>query len=305
MVDVCLIGTGGMMPLKDRWLTSCYIEYNGKAILIDCGEGTQIAMAEAELKMSRIEILLITHFHADHISGLAGFLLSLGNCSRVEPLTIYAPTGAIDIINKLTCICSGLPFKLNIHELSVKEKTIFNAPEIDNMLEIISLPVQHKINCLGYSFNFKRKPIFNPEKAKSLNVPVQMWKLLHKGESVILDDGTTITTDMVTDGSRKNIKVTYITDTLPFDEIANVAFRSNLFICEGMYGDITQKQSMNEKHHMLMQDACYIAKLAEVDELWLTHYSPAMKNPNDYKKVLCNIFENTVISKDGQKISLN
>lgn len=304
MVDVCLLGTGGMMPLKDRWLTSCYIECNGKAVLIDCGEGTQIAMAEAECKMSRVEILLITHFHADHVSGIPGFLLSLGNCSRVEPLTIYAPVGAKKIIDSLTCICGALPFKLDIHELPVDKKSKILATQVDSMLEIDVLPVRHKVNCLGYSLNFKRKPVFNPDKAKSLNVPLNFWKDLHKGNSVTLDDGSIITTDMVTDGSRKTIKVTYVTDTLPFDEIAELAFRSNLFICEGMYGDELQKSSMNEKHHMLMQDACYLASLGDVDKLWLTHYSPAMINPKEYSKSLIKIFPNTVISTDGQKISL-
>lgn len=305
MVDVCLLGTGGMMPLKNRWLTSCYIEYNGKAILIDCGEGTQIAMAEAECKMSRVEVLLITHFHADHVSGIPGFLLSLGNCSRVEPLTIYAPVGAKKIIDNLMCICGALPFKLDIHELPMDRNTKFIATSIDSMLEIESLPVRHRVNCLGYSFNFRRKPVFNPDKAKSFNVPLRLWRVLHGGESITLDDGSVITTDMVTDGSRKSIKVTYVTDTLPFDEIAELAFRSDLFICEGMYGDELQKDSMNEKHHMLMQDACYLASLASVDRLWLTHYSPAMINPNEYAKELLNIFDNTIISKDGQKISLS
>lgn len=304
MLDVCLLGTGGMMPLKNRWLTSCYMEYNGKAILIDCGEGTQIALAESECKMSRIDLLLITHFHADHISGISGFLLSLGNCSRTEPLTIYAPVGAKKIIESLTCICGALPFKLDIHELSVNSSTKFIADTIDSMLEITAMPVRHRVKCLGYSFSFKRKPVFNPNKAKELNVPVKLWSVLHKGENVILEDGSTITTDMVTDGNRKTIKVTYVTDTLPFDDIADLAFRSDLFICEGMYGDESQKDSLNEKHHMLMQDACYLAKLAEVDRLWLTHYSPAMKNPSEYTKTLLKIFSNTTVSKDGQKISL-
>lgn len=304
MLDVCLLGTGGMMPLKNRWLTSCYMEYNGKAILIDCGEGTQIALAESECKMSRIDLLLITHFHADHISGISGFLLSLGNCSRTEPLTIYAPVGAKKIIESLTCICGALPFKLDIHELSVNSSTKFTANTIDSMLEITAMPVRHRVNCLGYSFSFKRKPVFNPDKAKELNVPVKLWSVLHKGENVILEDGTIITTDMVTDGNRKTIKVTYVTDTLPFDDIADLAFRSDLFICEGMYGDESQKDSLNEKHHMLMQDACYLAKLAEVDRLWLTHYSPAMKNPSEYTKILLKLFPNTTVSKDGQKVSL-
>lgn len=301
MIDVCLLGTGGMMPLKDRWLTSLYLEYNGKAILIDCGEGTQIALSEYECKMSRIELLLITHFHADHISGLAGFLLSLGNCSRTEPLTIYAPVGATEVIKGLTCICGALPFKLIIKELPTNQTTTFTAGTIDDMLTITAMPVRHKVNCLAYSFSFNRKPVFNPQKAKDLQVPVKLWSVLHRGENVTLDDGTVITTNMVTDGNRKTLKVTYVTDTLPFDEIAELAFRSNLFICEGMYGDETQKQSMNEKNHMLMQDACYLAKLADVEELWLTHYSPAMKNPNDYKETLRKIFPKVVISTDGQK----
>jgi ribonuclease Z len=172
------------------------------------------------------------------------------------------------------------------------------------MLEITALPVKHRVKCLGYSFSFKRKPVFNPDKAKALSIPVKFWKKLHSGESIILEDGTTITTDMVTDGARKTIKVTYVTDTLPFDDIASLAYQSDLFICEGMYGDESQKDSMNDKHHMLMQDACYLAKIADVSTLWLTHYSPAMLNPHDYTKQLLKIFPNTVVSDDGIKITL-
>ncbi len=91
MADVCLLGTGGMLPLKDRFLTSLYAEYNGKAVLIDCGEGTQVAVAKHDLKMSKIELILFTHCHADHVMGLTGLLLSIGNCSRTSPLDIAAP----------------------------------------------------------------------------------------------------------------------------------------------------------------------------------------------------------------------
>ena len=86
MAEICLLGTGGMLPLKDRFLTSLYIEQNGKALLVDCGEGTQVAMGMHGLKMSRVEALLITHDHADHVTGLPGLLRSIGDCSRTEPL---------------------------------------------------------------------------------------------------------------------------------------------------------------------------------------------------------------------------
>lgn len=304
MPEITLIGTGGMMPLKDRWLTSCYIEHNGRAVLIDCGEGTQIALAEFGCKISRIEILLITHVHADHISGLPGFLLSLGNSSRTEPLDIYMPAGTAHVVKKLLCICDRLQFEIVVHELPMSGIGSVSAEKIDPMLEIRSLPLKHSTDCLGYSFKFNRKPVFLPDKAKSLGVPVQMWKLLHSGESVTLDDGAVITPDMVTGDSRHAVRLAYVTDTLPFAGIADFAHGADLFICEGMYGEPDKKDSMNQKGHMLMQDACRLARSAEVRRLWLTHYSPAEKYPGNYAKELKKIFADVTVSKDGERIEL-
>lgn len=303
MVDVCLAGTGGMMPLSGRWLTCCYMEYNGNAILIDCGEGTQIALVEAECKLSKLETLLITHFHADHISGLPGLLLSLGNYSKKTPLKIYGPRGLTDVVNNLLCICGKLPYEIQITEFPVNEVTPFSVPEIDEMVSVRAFPLKHSVPCLGYSFVFSRKPVFNPEKAEALEIPKQYWKLLHKGETVEFD-GKTFTTDMVTDGLRKPIKITYATDSRPVDIIADEAFRSDLFICEGMYGDDDRDDSMREKGHMLMSDAVRLAGLAEAERLWFTHYSPAMTNPSVYEKTLKKKFPAAVISRDGQKINL-
>lgn len=303
MVDICLAGTGGMMPLSNRWLTCCYMEYNGKAILIDTGEGTQIALAEAECKLSKLETLLITHFHADHISGLPGLLLSLGNYSKKTPLKIYGPTGITEIVNNLCCICGKLPYELQITELSTNEVTQFQIPEIDEMLTVRSFPLKHSVPCIGYSFVFSRKPVFNPVKAEELGIPKQMWSRLHKGETVEID-GKVITTDMVTDGERKPVKVTYATDTRPIDTIADEGFRSDLLICEGMYGDDEYEQSMKEKGHMLISDAIRVAKDAEAERLWFTHYSPAMTNPSIYEKAVKKKFPAAVICTDGQKINL-
>lgn len=303
MVDICLAGTGGMMPLKNRWLTCCYMEYNGKAILIDCGEGTQIALTEADCKLSKLETLLITHFHADHISGLPGLLLSLGNYSKKTPLYIYGPKGLGEVVNKLCCICGKLPYELKITELSTNQLNEFKVPEIDKMIDVKAFPLKHTVPCLGYSFVFSRKPVFNPQKAEELKIPKQMWSILHSGKSIEID-GQEITTEMVTDGIRKPVKVTYATDSRPIYEIADAAFRSDLFICEGMYGDDENDQSMKEKGHMLFSDAVRIAKDAEVERLWLTHYSPAMATPMQYEKEIKKKFPGAVISVDGQKINL-
>lgn len=304
MPEICLLGTGGMLPLKNRFLTSLYVEYDGKAILIDCGEGTQVAIAQHGLKISHIETILITHGHADHIAGLPGLLLSIGNCSRINPIDLYIPESIEKIINNLISICGGLPYEIKIHKLPDRESIIFTADKINPMLTISTIPLEHSVNCLGYKLSLSRKPVFEPEKAKQLNIPLKYWKVLHGGSSVILDDGRKILPEDVIKEKRLSINISYITDTLPIDEIKNFVSGSDLFICEGMYGDMSKKQSMNEKGHMLMQDACKIAFESDVKRLWLTHYSPAENNPYDYEEELKNIFYSVDISNDGNKISL-
>lgn len=299
MVDICLAGTGGMMPLKNRWLTSLFLEYNGKAILIDCGEGTQIALADADCKLSKLDVLLITHFHADHISGLPGLLLSLGNFSKTTPLKIYTPENGKKIIENLCCICPCLPYPLEIYELSTKVSETFTVEGFD-MLEIKSMPLRHKVDCLGYSFVFRKKPVFNPQKAKALEIPVQLWSKLHSGETVEIN-GVSFTPDMVVDGQRKPIKITYCTDTLFFDKLIEFASDSDLLISEGMYGDDENAEDMRKKCHMLFSHSANLALKSNSKELWLTHYSPALKNPAEYKNSVRKIFSNTVISKDGIK----
>ncbi len=303
MPRVCLIGTGGMLPLKNRWLTSCYIEHNGKAILVDCGEGTQIALAQYECRISRIEYIFFTHCHADHISGLPGLLLSMGNCSRTEPLDIFVPQGFGNIPRQLMCICDKLPFDVNICELPTQAGSLA-ADKIDPLLKVSYIPLRHSVSCLGYSFEFGRKPVFLPEKAKALGIPVEYWKVLHGGENITLDDDRTVTPAEVTGDARKSVKLTYVTDTLPFKGISRFAEASDLFICEGMYGSEEKKESMNKKGHMLMQDACLLAQQANAKHLWLTHYSPAEKNPREYEHMLKKLFPNVTVSMDGENAEI-
>lgn len=302
MVDVCLAGTGGMMPLKKRWLTCFFMEYNGSAMLIDCGEGTQIALADADCKLSKLDVLFITHFHADHISGLPGLLLSLGNFSKSTPLKIYVPEGGSKIIENLCCICPCLPYSLEITELSTKHKETFSIDGMD-MLEVTSMPVRHKVECLGYSFKFNKKPVFNPQKAKALDIPVKSWSKLHGGENVEID-GKIFTPDMVVDGERPSTKITYCTDTLYFNGLVEFAENSDLLISEGMYGDDENAEDMRKKGHMLFSQSANLAVKSNSKELWLTHYSPALNNPNEYSDYVKKIFPNTVVSKDGIKKTL-
>ncbi|WP_312644712.1 ribonuclease Z [Hydrogenoanaerobacterium sp.] len=295
MLDVCLPGTGGVLPLENRWLTCCWVEYQGKAILIDCGEGTQIALKKAGCKLSRLDVLLITHFHADHIAGLPGLLLTLGNTGKTTPLIIAGPVGLERVVSALTAIVPVQPYPIDLVELKGDRAEKLKKSE----MEISCLPLRHGMPCLGYRIAIKRKPIFNPFKAQQLEIPKPLYETLHAGQAIQLEDGRVIEPNMVLDGVRDPIQVCYCTDTQPIDEISDFARGADLLICEGMYGDDTLHNKMKEKGHMVFSDSAQIAKKAGVKQLWLTHYSPAMANPEQYLDEARKIFPQTVAAHDG------
>jgi ribonuclease Z len=300
MVDVCLPGTGGMVPLENRWLSCCWIEYQGKSILIDCGEGTQIALKKCGLKLSRLEILLITHYHADHVAGLPGLLLTLGNNGKEEPLTIFGPPGLKEVVSALTLIAPYLPYPLQLVELD----GVLNDPIVYGDILITPFPLEHGMPCMGYLVEVRRKPVFNPEKSRMLGVPVHLNKLLHSGQVVELEDGRIIKPEMVLDGQRPSVRICYCTDTRPLDTIVRHALNADLFICEGMYAEDSMAEKMDERGHMVFRDSARMALEASVKRLWLTHFSPAMTNPGEYTGFASNVFPNTTVAHDGIHIDL-
>ncbi len=299
MLDVCLLGTGGMMPLPHRWLTALMLRYNGKSILIDCGEGTQIALREKGWSPNPIDIICFTHFHADHISGLPGMLLTMGNAERTEPLLLIGPKGLNRVVSALRVIAPELPFAINCVEIEGNEQTFsFDGFRID------TFKVNHNVVCYGYSMQIDRAGRFDRERAEKLEIPMKYWGRLQKGET-IEDGDRVLTPDMVLGGARKGLKVTYCTDTRPTDSILEHAKGSDLLILEGMYGEPDKVAKAKEHKHMTMYEAAKIAKNADVPELWLTHYSPSLTRPEEFIRDVRKIFPNTIAAKDGRSIEFN
>lgn len=298
MIDVCLLGSGGMMPLPYRWLTSMVARYNGKSILIDCGEGTQIALKKQGWSPKPIDIICFTHYHADHISGLPGMLLTMGNAERKEPLTIIGPKGLTRVVNSLRVIAPELPFEVNCIEVTEREESFsFEGFRIE------AFRVNHNVVCYGYSILVERGAKFLLEKANKLPIERKYWALLQKGESVTVD-GVLYTPDMVLGDARKGLKVTYCTDTRPVPAISKHAKNADLFICEGMYGDKEKAEKAVEHKHMTFYEAAKLAKDADVSRLWLTHYSPSLTKPDEYLDAVREVFSKTETGKDGKTIEL-
>ena len=286
------------MPLPYRWLTSLMMKYNGKSILIDCGEGTQVAMREKGWSAKPIDIICFTHYHADHISGLPGLLLSMGNSERTEPLLIIGPKGLSRVVNALRVIAPELPFEIELKEISGDQEDFsFEG------FTIRAFRVNHSVLCYGYSLSIHRAGKFDKERALAQNIPLRCWNPLQKGQTVTMD-GRTYTPDMVMGETRKGLKVTYSTDSRPTKSMEENAVGSDLLILEGMYGEAENYQKAKENRHMMMQEAARIAQNAQVPELWLTHYSPAMPKPDLFADEIKGIFPNTVIARDGRSVEL-
>ena len=302
MIDLILLGCGGNMPMPNRFLSSLFINFKGRKILIDCGEGTQISMRMKNCGFKTIDLICITHLHGDHIIGLIGLLSTIGNSSRTEDLTIIGPKGITQAINAIRVLIEYLPYKLIIIENPIGPICLNN--EYLKELEISTLNLDHSTECLGYSLYFKRKAKFNVEKASKNNVPKILWQNLQEDKSILYND-IEYYPDMVLGDDRKGIKLSFITDTRPIDSIPEFIKSSDLFICESMYGDDMDLSKAIKNKHMTFRESATLAKLGNVKRLLLTHFSPSLENPNLYLENATTVFENTIIGQDRLEINLN
>ena len=271
---------------------------DGSSLLIDCGEGTQIALKEKGWSPKPIDIICFTHYHADHISGLPGLLLTMGNAERQEPLTLIGPRGLERVVSALRTIAPELPFALRFVELTEPRESMELGP-----YQIDAYRVNHNVVCYGYAISIPRKGRFDVERAKAQNIPMKLWSRLQRGET-IKEGGISYTPDMVLGPARRGLKVAYCTDTRPVPVIAEYAKSADLFICEGMYGEEGKEAKAREYKHMTFYEAARLAKEAQPKTLWLTHYSPSLTRPEEYMDKVREIFPNAIAAKDGRTAEL-
>ena len=287
MLDVCLPGTGGTVPHLERFLSCCYMRYEGRGLLIDCGEGTQLAVKKAGFSLGKIDLILLTHFHADHCSGLPGLLLSMGNEGHTDTLTICGPRGVDEVVRALTTIASELPFRVRTRGLGD-----FDTVEQAGFC-VTAFEVKHSCPCLGYDVRIRRGGRFDVEKAQKNGVPQRLWSRLQRGEEL---EG--FTPSDVLGAARRGIHVTYATDTRPVEIISTMATDADLLVCEGMF-ERDKRERARESAHMTMEEAACLARDAECRALWLTHYSPALPDPTVCFAEAPAVFPETELGVDG------
>jgi len=299
-VKVVFLGTSGAIPTLYRNLPSTALKNNGSLILFDCGEYTQIQIIKAALRLGKIDKILISHLHGDHVTGLPGLLMLLNHASREKPLEIYGPAGLKDYIFSTKRILNFyVGYQINVNEIEAGYEIVGNGYKIDTFL------LDHTTFTLGFSYQEESKPgKLDIEKARALGVPEgPLLKRLKEGEDITLGDGTKVISSDLVGPPIAGRKVVYSVDTKPSDIVAEKSKGADLLIHDGMFlSDI--EEEAHKRGHSTSADAARIAKKAGVEKLILTHISPRYASGAPLAAEAKAIFPNTVAASDLLEIEI-
>jgi ribonuclease Z len=298
MIDAVLLGTGGMLPLPNRWLSCLLIRVNGHLTLFDCGEGTQIAWRESGWGFRRLGTICISHTHADHVAGLPGLLHAVANAGRTEPISVFGPAGTADVVSSLRTIAPVLPYEIVVTELRGGERVPLSGGLIGSCE-----PGNHALPVLAYRVDLVRGRPFLPERARALGIPIQLWRQLQTGVPVSWSGGSA-TPDAVLGPPRPGLSLAYVTDTRPVVKFSQFLERVELLVCEGTYGSDEDLPRAVRNRHMTFREAATLARDVGANRLWITHFSPALEDPDAFAANALDVFPQAVIGHDGLALGL-
>jgi len=303
-LEAFVLGTGGMMPLPQRHLTSVLVRREGELFLFDGGEGTQVSIRRLNLRWKKITAIFVSHMHADHVTGLPGILMLSSQVDREEPLYIFGPPRLAEYIDQSRRV---LDMYIN-YEIIVREVTEPGVFWEGEGFRIRAFPLRHTKPCYGYALEEDARPgAFHPESAAALGVPRgPLYSTLQGGTPVTLADGRVIRPEEVLGPARSGRKFSYVTDSLYFPEIAKEVAGSDLLVCEGMFEEALLSSAVEKKHMTALQAARIARAAGGVRKLALIHYSPRYTD-RDLKILLEEArreFPETILSRDRMALPI-
>jgi ribonuclease Z len=296
LFEIIFLGTSASAPSVHRGLSSQVVIHDEFRFLIDCGEGTQRQILQSGLGFKRLNRVLITHGHLDHILGLAGLLSTFMRWETIDKLEIFGGQWALDRIYDLiySIVLRGTKPPMDLQLVQIKSGTIFDEDDFT----VTAFPVWHRgPDCFGYLFEEKTRHPFLPENADELNIPPGPWRRsLVNGESVSLPDGRVIHPDQVLGEERPGTRLAHVGDVGRTDELVQFVRDVDALIIEATY--MNEEATMAEQFaHLTARQAAELAANAGVKFLILTHISRRYRE-RDVLAEAQAIFPNTIVARD-------
>jgi len=299
-LSVLFLGTAGSVPTVQRAPASILVRRGGERVLIDCGEGTQRQLLRS-VGLPDVEHVFLTHYHADHILGVTGLLRTMGLQDRTAPVTLYGPPGAQRVLG--AAIALGIErnkFPVEINEVRPGDRLR------REQFDIVVFETEHRPDTVGFALaEHTRLGRFNPDRARELGVPEgPLWGRLHKGETVVLEDGRNVAPADLVGAPRRGRTLVYSGDTRPSLAVVEAARGADLLIHEATFGS-DELERAKETGHSTASEAARVAVEAGVRRLVLTHISP--RYTRDAPELLAEaraIFPETVVARDGMTVDV-
>jgi len=299
---VTILGSGAALPTKNRMPTAQYVNCNNRHFLIDCAEGTQLQLRKFKINFQKISHIFISHLHGDHYFGLVGLLSTMNLLGREKELTIYGPTELEGFIRPMLEFGgSRLGFNVSFVELNMDTKVIVYE---DDIVEVHSFPLVHKIPTCGFLIKEKPKPLkINPKKIKEYNLKIEQFKSLQNGKDIVLESGEKCKYQELTLPSKETLSYAYCSDTKKSLTISKYVKCATVLYHEATFLIKDQKRA-NATTHSSTKDAADIAIAAEVKKLVVGHISSRYKTNEEHLSELKELFINSDVVEDGMCIDL-
>ena len=296
MFEIVFLGTSASAPSVHRGLSAQVVKHDEYRFLIDCGEGTQRQILQSGIGFKRLNRILITHGHLDHILGLAGLLSTFSRWEAIDELEIYAGKWALDRIHDLLfgVVLRGARPPMSIHLVEVRPGVIFEDAEFS----VTAFPVDHRgADCYGYLFDEKSRRPFLAEKADALNIPQGPWRRdLVNGQVVTLPDGRAIDPEQVLGPARPGTRLVHVGDSGRTDNLRSVCQFADLLVIEATY--MQEEAAMAADFaHLTARQAAELAIQAGVKHLVLTHISRRYRE-RDVLAEARAIFPHVMVARD-------
>lgn len=295
MIRVTVLGTAAARPTPGRNVAGIAVQHEGELILWDCGEGTQRQMMRYGSGFN-VRAIFITHLHADHFLGLPGLLRTMGLQGHTEPVAVYGPPGSSGVLRDAVGLGNDrVPFPVEVSELSPGDAVKMSGYRIE------AFPVVHGVTAVGYALREpERLGRFDVARARELGVPEgPAFGRLHRGETVELPDGSTVSPAEVVGPSRPGRLVVYAGDSRPSGKVVSAAEGADLLIHEATFthDELDRARSTG---HSTAREAAGVARDAGVARLVLTHISARYAdNTAPLKAEAAAVFPEVVVARDG------